>query len=98
MKVLVTGGNRGLGAHLVQALGADTISRSTGLDITTQVKEIAEISLQYDVFVNNAFMVHHRKAGPTLHKANCTLLCTMPGNSTTKPDTSLTLAASVLEI
>jgi len=55
MKVLVTGGNRGLGAHLVQALGADTISRSTGLDITTQVKEIAEISLQYDVFVNNAF-------------------------------------------
>ena len=55
MKVLVTGGNRGLGAHLVQALAADTVSRSTGLDITTQFREIAEMSLHYDVFVNNAF-------------------------------------------
>jgi hypothetical protein len=55
MKMLVTGGNRGLGLHFVQQLGADSISRSTGVDITTDVDTIAKMSLDYDVFINNAF-------------------------------------------
>lgn len=55
MKVLVTGGNRGLGLYLVQSLNGDSISRSNGFDITKNIKEIAEKSLEYDVFVNNAF-------------------------------------------
>jgi NAD(P)-dependent dehydrogenase (short-subunit alcohol dehydrogenase family) len=57
MKMLVTGGNRGLGQHLVEIFGADTVSRATNLDITDEqaVKLIAQQSLDYDVFVNNAF-------------------------------------------
>ena len=57
MKMLVTGGNRGLGQHLVDVFGADSVSRSTNLDITDDqaVKLIAQQSLNYDVFVNNAF-------------------------------------------
>jgi len=55
MTMLVTGGNRGLGQFLCTAFGADTISRSAGFDITKDVAQIAEHSLQYDIFVNNAF-------------------------------------------
>jgi NAD(P)-dependent dehydrogenase (short-subunit alcohol dehydrogenase family) len=55
MKMLVTGGNRGLGLHLVEQFGATSFSRSAGFDITKDVTQIAEASLQYDVFVNNAF-------------------------------------------
>ena len=57
MKMLVTGGNRGLGQHLVEVFGADTVSRATNLDITNEqaIKLIAQQSLNYDVFVNNAF-------------------------------------------
>lgn len=55
MNILVTGGNRGLGLHLVQSLHATSISRSTGFDITKDCKQIAEQSLNYDIFVNNAF-------------------------------------------
>ena len=55
MKMLVTGGNRGLGKHLVEAFGGDSLSRETGYDITKHVKEIADKSVMYDVFVNNAF-------------------------------------------
>jgi NAD(P)-dependent dehydrogenase (short-subunit alcohol dehydrogenase family) len=57
MKMLVTGGNRGLGKHLVDVFGADSVSRATNLDITDEqaVKLIAQQSLNYDVFVNNAF-------------------------------------------
>ena len=55
MKMLVTGGNRGLGQFLSTAFGADSVSRSTGLDITEHADQIAERSLNYDVFVNNAF-------------------------------------------
>jgi NAD(P)-dependent dehydrogenase (short-subunit alcohol dehydrogenase family) len=55
MKVLVTGGNRGLGKHLVEAFGGDSLSRATGYDITKHVKEIADKSVMYDVFINNAF-------------------------------------------
>jgi len=55
MKMLVTGGNRGLGQHLVQVFGADSISRVSGFNIVTNIEEIVALSLKYDVFVNNAF-------------------------------------------
>jgi NAD(P)-dependent dehydrogenase (short-subunit alcohol dehydrogenase family) len=53
--MLITGGNRGLGQHLVDVFSADSASRSNGFDINKNTKEIAELSLEYDVFVNNAF-------------------------------------------
>jgi len=57
MKMLVTGGNRGLGLFLCQHFGAEGISRTTGFDITKSEdqKRIADLSKEYDVFVNNAF-------------------------------------------
>lgn len=55
MKVLVTGGNRGLGKHLVEVFDGVSISRTDGIDITQDYKYIAKLSLEYDVFVNNAF-------------------------------------------
>jgi len=55
MKMLVTGGNRGLGKHLVDVFGADSASRANGFDINLNTQEIATLSLEYDVFVNNAF-------------------------------------------
>lgn len=55
MKYLVTGGNRGLGLELVQHFGGVSISRVNGIDITKDHAKIAEMSLDYDVFINNAF-------------------------------------------
>ena len=55
MRMLVTGGNRGLGQHLVEQFGAVSISRADGFDITKNHQEISALSLDYDVFVNNAF-------------------------------------------
>jgi NAD(P)-dependent dehydrogenase (short-subunit alcohol dehydrogenase family) len=55
MKILVTGGNKGLGQEIVNRFNATSISRSDGHDITKHAREIAEKSLDYDVFVNNAF-------------------------------------------
>lgn len=56
MKMLVTGGNRGLGLHLVDVFGGDSVSRSVDrLDINHHTQQIADRSLDYDVFVNNAF-------------------------------------------
>ena len=55
MKILVTGGNRGLGETIVKNLGADSISRENGFDITKDVDKIVSKSLEYNVFVNNAF-------------------------------------------
>ncbi|CAB4133728.1 SDR_c domain containing protein [uncultured Caudovirales phage] len=55
MRVLVTGGNKGLGKYLVQEFKADSISRENGYDITKHVKEIADKSIMYDIFINNAF-------------------------------------------
>jgi NAD(P)-dependent dehydrogenase (short-subunit alcohol dehydrogenase family) len=55
MKMLVTGGNRGLGKHLVEEFNGFSISRTNSLDITKDVDSIAAMSLDYDVFVNNAF-------------------------------------------
>ena len=51
----VTGNNRGLGQSLTNYFIADGSSRTTGLDITKDVDKIAEQSLHYDVFINNAF-------------------------------------------
>lgn len=51
----VTGNNRGLGQFLTNYFIADGSSRTTGLDITKDVDKIAEQSLHYDVFINNAF-------------------------------------------
>lgn len=55
MKVLVTGGNRGLGKHLVEVFNGTSISRADNLDITKDYKSIAAMSLDYDIFINNAF-------------------------------------------
>jgi NAD(P)-dependent dehydrogenase (short-subunit alcohol dehydrogenase family) len=55
MRFLVTGGNRGLGQELTSRFSGDSISRTSGYDITKHIKEIAQKSLNYDIFVNNAF-------------------------------------------
>jgi len=55
MKFMITGANRGLGLALQQAFDADNYSRSNGYDITKDRGRLAEQSLVYDVFVNNAF-------------------------------------------
>lgn len=52
---LITGGNRGLGQHLTEKFDGTSISRADGYDITKDLKTIAEMSLKYDVFINNAF-------------------------------------------
>jgi len=52
---LITGGNRGLGQHLTEKFNGTSISRADGYDITKDLKSIAEMSLKYDVFINNAF-------------------------------------------
>jgi len=55
MKILVTGGNRGLGKHIVEKMNADSISRSNGHNICSDINKIVNLSLEYDVFINNAF-------------------------------------------
>ena len=55
MKMLITGGNRGLGKHLVEEFAGTSISRADNIDITCNADVIASLSLDYDVFVNNAF-------------------------------------------
>jgi hypothetical protein len=57
MNMLLTGGNRGLGLHLVEKFNAQSKHRGNGYDITKadDIARIAQESLQYDVFVNNAF-------------------------------------------
>jgi len=55
MSVLVTGGNRGLGQVLCNSLNGESISRTEGFDITKDHNKIAKKSLDYDIFINNAF-------------------------------------------
>ncbi len=57
MKVLITGGRSGIGHDFVKAFQADHLSRRDGFDIKdpAAITEIAERSLNYDVFINNAF-------------------------------------------
>lgn len=53
--MLITGGNQGLGAELCRHFSAVSISRGTGHDILHDRQVIAEMSLDHDVFVNNAY-------------------------------------------
>jgi NAD(P)-dependent dehydrogenase (short-subunit alcohol dehydrogenase family) len=55
MKTLVTGGNRGLGLEIVKSLQGTSLSRADNINITSDAKVIAQASLDYDIFVNNAF-------------------------------------------
>lgn len=55
MKFMITGGSKGLGAALVSHFNGDSFCRGNGYDITKDVERLAELSLDYDVFVNNAF-------------------------------------------
>jgi hypothetical protein len=55
MKMLITGGDRGLGLHLKEFFNASAISRAHGFDITKNVKDIVDVSMDCDIFVNNAF-------------------------------------------
>lgn len=55
MKFLVTGGNRGLGKHIVEKFDAESISKSNGYNISTDIDNIVSYSLNFDIFVNNAF-------------------------------------------
>lgn len=55
MNALITGGNKGLGLYLATAFSAESISRANGWDITKDVEKIATHSINYDVFINNAF-------------------------------------------
>ena len=56
-KFLITGGNRGLGLTLTSLSKGHSVSRTDGYDITRSedIQRIAEKSLEYDVFINNAF-------------------------------------------
>ena len=56
MKILITGGNRGLGKTICEHLQAVSLSRSVNnIDITKDIDTIVKKSLEYDVFINNAF-------------------------------------------
>lgn len=55
MRYMVTGGNRGLGLAIAQHYNADSFSRSNGYDITSDTVSLSRASLDYDVFINNAF-------------------------------------------
>jgi hypothetical protein len=58
MKYLITGGSRGLGKHLTDTFDGHSLSRGeNGIDITNDERQtfIANMSLAYDVFINNAF-------------------------------------------
>lgn len=55
MKYMITGGNRGLGEAFVKHFNGDSYSRSNGYDITKDIDQLALASLDYDVFINNAF-------------------------------------------
>lgn len=54
MKYMITGGNSGLGQVLCQHFSGDSYSRSNGHDIVVDYEKIAQASLDYDVFINNA--------------------------------------------
>ena len=55
MKMFLTGGDRGLGLYLKEKFNAHAVSRAHGFDITKNIKDIVDVSLQYDIFINNAF-------------------------------------------
>ena len=86
MKMLVTGGNRGLGLILVNHFNAVSISRQQGYDITKDTKAIAEKSLDYDVFVKMLLMVHRKKNGLTSDKYRYYMMSIRHGKPITKKD------------
>lgn len=53
--MMVTGGNRGLGLSVCEYFKADSFSRHNGFDITKDREKIVQESLNYDIFINNAF-------------------------------------------
>lgn len=57
MKFMITGGTKGLGQAFVQHFNGDSYSRSNGYDITNNQHRtaLAQKSLEYDIFINNAF-------------------------------------------
>lgn len=55
MRVMITGGNDGLGQVLSERFQADSYSRSNGYDIITHSDQLVKKSLDYDVFINNAY-------------------------------------------
>jgi NAD(P)-dependent dehydrogenase (short-subunit alcohol dehydrogenase family) len=55
MKYMITGGNRGLGQALCDRYNGDSYSRANEFDITKDRAKLVELSLDYDVFINNAF-------------------------------------------
>ena len=55
MRFMITGGNQGLGFKLTEHYAADSYSRINGFNIVTNTQRIADISLNYDVFINNAY-------------------------------------------
>lgn len=71
MKSMITGGNQGLGLTIAQSLGCDSYSRSNGYDIVDHRSKLAELSLDYDVFINNAYEGFMR---PGIHTAQTSLL------------------------
>lgn len=52
---MITGGGTGLGLELAKWFGADSYSRHNGYDIVDQRLAIADLSCNYDVFINNAY-------------------------------------------
>lgn len=52
---MITGGNAGLGLVLCQKFQGVSYSRSNGFDISRDADALARISLDYDVFINNAY-------------------------------------------
>ena len=52
---MITGGERGLGLYLAERYQADSYSRASGFDITTHYQDLGEISLAYDLMINNAY-------------------------------------------
>jgi len=52
---MITGGSKGLGLAMIDRFGGDSYCRGNGFDITKDTEKLAKISLDYDVFVNNAF-------------------------------------------
>lgn len=52
---MITGGNRGLGQALCDRYNGDSYSRANEFDITKDRAKLVELSLDYDVFINNAF-------------------------------------------
>ena len=52
---MITGGERGLGLYLAERYQADSYSRSLGFDITQDYRDLGELSLAYDLVINNAY-------------------------------------------